>query len=323
MQDHKIEISQRTIIVTLMTLLGVWLLYQVRGIVILLFVSFLLMTAVNPLLKWAAKIRFPTLLVMMFIYFGLIALISGIVASLAPAVVQQTKALTMQLPDILRNMEKYFNVQLDSNVIAGYFNTIPGSLVHIVAGAFGNILSVLAVFFMTYYLVLERPFLHKYLASILPRKRSEAETEKIVTNVEKAVGSWVRGELTLMVIVGTMMYIGLTLLRIPYALPLAILAGMLEAVPSIGPIISAIPCVLIGLSVSPLIGLGALILSILVQQLENNLIVPRVMQSATGLRPLVTLVVLLTGYTLGGVEGAVLSIPLFLTGRTIYNDLKN
>jgi len=107
------------------------------------------------------------------------------------------------------------------------------------------------------------------------------------------------------------------LLGIPYALPIAVLSGLLEAVPNIGPTIAAIPAILMGLTVSPIVGLGALAMSILIQQLENNLIVPKIMQSATGTKPLVTILVLLIGYTLGGIAGAVLAMPVFLTIQTI------
>jgi predicted PurR-regulated permease PerM len=89
-------------------------------------------------------------------------------------------------------------------------------------------------------------------------------------------------------------------------------------VPKLGPTIAAIPAILIGFSVPPIVGLGTLILSIVIQQLENNLIVPKVMQSATGTNPLITMLVLLVGFTLGGIMGAILSMPLYLTGITVY-----
>ena len=125
-----------------------------------------------------------------------------------------------------------------------------------------------------------------------------------------------------MVIIGFMTYFSLIILGIPYALPLAVLAGILEIVPNLGPTIAAIPAIFMGLTVSPVVGLGALATSILIQQLENNLIVPKVMQSATGAQPLATILVLLMGLTLGGVMGAILAMPLYLTGLTIYKHLK-
>jgi predicted PurR-regulated permease PerM len=318
MEAKKIEISQKTIIFTFSFLLGMWFLYQVRSIVVLLFSSFILMTAVNPLIRVAKKVKIPTILVMMIVYFGLIALISTVIASLVPAVVQQTKDITLSLPAYLHSLEDIFNAQFDPNIIGSYLNALPSNLLRIVAGTFSNIMNILAIFFMAYYLVLERPNLHKYFVRFFgDHTDREAKAEKLVLTVEQQVGGWVRGELLLMATIGVLTYIGLVALQVPYALPLAVLAGLLEAVPNLGPTIAAIPAILIGLTVSPVVGLGTLILSIVIQQLENNLIVPKIMQSATGTAPLATILVLLVGFTLGGITGAILAMPIYLTIQTV------
>ncbi len=317
MQTQKIEISQKTIIFTVFLLLSLWILYQVRSIIVLLFIAFILMTAVNPLVRLAKKIKIPTIVVMLVVYFGMIALISTVVASLVPALVQQTKDLTLVLPTYMHNLENIFNAQFDPNVAGSYLNSIPSNLLRIAAGAFSNVMNILALFFMTYYLVLERPKLHRYFLRFFENHDGEERAEKLVFAVEQQVGGWVRGEILLMIIIGLMTYIGLIVLGIPYALPLAVIAGLLEAVPNLGPTIAAIPAILLGLTVSPYIALGALALSIIIQQLENNLIVPKIMQSTTGTQPLVTIIVLLVGFTLGGIAGAVLSMPIFLTIQTV------
>lgn len=321
MEPKKVEISQKTIIFTVTLLLSLWFLYQVRSILVLLFVAFILMTAVNPVIKLANKVKIPTILVMLVVYFGLIALISTVIASLVPAVVQQTKDLTLVLPTYMHNLENVFNAQFDPNVVGGYLNAIPSNLLKIAGGVFSNIMNILALFFMSYYLVLERPHLHHYLLKLFDDVGAEAKAEALVHEIERQVGGWVRGELLLMLIIGVMTYLGLFLLGVPYALPLAVLAGLLEAVPNLGPTIAAIPAIIIALTVSPVIALGTLILSVVIQQLENNLIVPKIMQSATGTMPLATIIVLLVGFTLGGIAGAILSMPIYLTIQTVYKAL--
>ncbi|HHH14267.1 MAG TPA: AI-2E family transporter, partial [candidate division WWE3 bacterium] len=104
--------------------------------------------------------------------------------------------------------------------------------------------------------------------------------------------------------------IGLVALGVNYALSLALIAGILEIVPIIGPIIATIPALIVGFAVSPIKGLGVLGLYILIQQLENNLIVPKVMQKAVGFNPLITMTAILIGGSLFGVLGALLSIPV-------------
>lgn len=318
MPAQKIEITSKTILTTILYLLGFWLLFQVRGIIVTLFVAFIFMTAISPVVRAAKRIRIPTLPVVLVIFIGVIALLSTLVASLVPAVMIQTRSLIQNLPDYINMLNERWSIALDQSVITNQFSAVPSNLLSIAAGAFNNILTILALFFMTYYLFTERPYLHKYLVGLFGTDEAEKKAEAFILEVESRVGGWVRGELFLMTVIGVLSYIGLTILGIPYALPLAILAGLLEAVPGIGPIISAIPAILLGFTISPVIALGATIMSIVIQQLENNLIVPKIMQSATGVRPLVTIIVLMTGFTLGGALGAVLAMPVFLTMNSIY-----
>jgi predicted PurR-regulated permease PerM len=111
------------------------------------------------------------------------------------------------------------------------------------------------------------------------------------------------------------------ILGVPSALPLAILAGLLEIVPTIGPVIAAVPAVLVGFTVSPVIGIAVASLYFLVQQLENHLIVPKIMQKAVGVNPLVTILSLGVGFQLGGPIGAILAVPILIVLLLIASEL--
>jgi len=139
----------------------------------------------------------------------------------------------------------------------------------------------------------------------------------IAERAQKRLSSWFWGEIILMIVVGTMTYIGLNIIGMKYALALAVLAGLLEVVPNLGPITSSIPAILIGFSYSPVLGFYCAILYLVVQQLENNLIVPVVMKKVTGLHPIVTLVVMVVGGKLAGIMGVLLAIPLTIFIETI------
>ena len=119
---------------------------------------------------------------------------------------------------------------------------------------------------------------------------------------------------------GILIFIGLTILQIPLALPLALVAGLLEIVPIVGPIVSSIPAILVGLTISPLIGLAIAALFFIVQQLENHLIVPVVMSKAVGLQPPVVILALLIGAKLAGIGGAVLAVPTVVVARIIFRE---
>ena len=116
----------------------------------------------------------------------------------------------------------------------------------------------------------------------------------------------------LMTSIGLLTYIGLSILGVPFALSLAFLAGLLEIVPIIGPIMSAIPAFIVASSASSFLGLGTLVLYLIIQQLENNLIVPYIMNKAVGIHPITTLIALSIGGTLGGILGAILAVPVAL-----------
>jgi predicted PurR-regulated permease PerM len=121
-----------------------------------------------------------------------------------------------------------------------------------------------------------------------------------------------------MFVVGLLTYIGLTILGIKYALPLALIAGFFEILPNIGPTLAAIPAIAVALlTVSPLMGLAVLGLYIIIQQLENNLILPYAMKKSANVNPIISILVILIGFRLGGVVFAALAIPLFLVVKII------
>ena len=152
----------------------------------------------------------------------------------------------------------------------------------------------------------------------------EVRSEKIIATinrVEEHIGMWAKGELFLMLIVGFLNFIGFELLRIPYALPLAILAGLLEIVPMVGPFLAAVPAVIIGFGISFFVGIGAAALAFLVQHLQNYFIVPNVMKKSVGLDPIVTLISLSVGFRLQGIAGAIIAIPVVLGLQILVKDL--
>lgn len=310
----KVDVSPKSIIFAIGTLLLLWGLYQVRGVIVLLFISFILMSALTPLIKITDRFKIPKIFTVLIIYILFILLLTTLIISFVPALIQQSSSLFTQLPAIL---ERFVAFQIDLDFLASQFGSLPSNILRIAVGAFSNILAIFTLLVMTYYLSVERENLHKYFIRFFGNNDAEKKAEGVVRTVERKIGSWIRGQVALMVVVGLMTYVGLLLLGIPYALPLGILAGILEIVPNIGPTIAAIPAILVGLTVSPLTGLGAIALAILVQQLENNLLVPKIMQRAVGINPLISIVLLFVGFSLAGVIGTLLAIPTYLVVSTV------
>ena len=136
--------------------------------------------------------------------------------------------------------------------------------------------------------------------------------KSLLVRIENKLGAWLRGQLVLMLIIGVATYLGLILLGVDYALALAVIAGLLEIVPILGPIISAVPALIMGFVISPVTGFAVIGLYLLIQQLESNLIVPKVMQKAVGFNPLVTIIALMVGGQLMGIVGAILAVPIVI-----------
>jgi len=173
----------------------------------------------------------------------------------------------------------------------------------------GRIASVVFVFILSFYLAIEEKGVKKFIRAVTPISK-ENYAIKLWERGQKRLSRWLGAQLLLGLIVGSMTFIGLKIIGVPYALGLSILAGILELVPTVGPILAAIPAIAIAFIKSPVIALITLALYIVVQQLENNLLVPKIMQKTVGLNPVITILALLIGVKLAGITGMVLAIPV-------------
>jgi predicted PurR-regulated permease PerM len=315
---HKIDISFKTIVYTIFLILGLFVIYQIRLVLLLVFLAYLIMTAFNTFVTKMENYKIPRVVSGLLAYFTVIALISSFFALIIPSLIDQVSVLSSFIAKQLQNSQL---ITIDENFIVSQIENITKSFFNIVkflTGAFSNILVVTTLLFMSFFMLLERKHLPKYIKDGIKDSKQAKKLIDTVLDIEKQLGGWIRGELTLMLIIGMMSYVGLSLLKVPFALPLAIIAGLLEIVPSLGPTLSSIPAIITGFTVSWPIGIAVLVLYILVQQIENSFVVPMVMQKAVNLKPLISILCLMIGVTLGGIGGAVLAIPIFLTARSIY-----
>jgi predicted PurR-regulated permease PerM len=307
----KVEISYRTIIFTVFFLISIWLIYQIRFILLSIFVAVVFMSALNQIVDRLAKLKIPRVIAVGIIYAVFLVLLSLAIGGIVPTLVEQTTVLVNRFPDYLHMIgitevdPRTFQDQL------AQFGFAPSNVFKMGLSIFSNLLSFIAILVLTFYLLLERRNLNSYL-SVFFGQGKEQKAEKIITAIERSLGNWVRAEIILMSIIGVFTYVGLLILGIDYALPLALLAGLMEIVPNFGPIVSAIPAVVTGFAISPVTGTAVVALYFLVHQLENGLVVPKVMQKTVGFNPIITLLVLMIGFKLGGAVGALLAIPLVL-----------
>jgi predicted PurR-regulated permease PerM len=176
-------------------------------------------------------------------------------------------------------------------------------------GIFNGVFSIITILVVSFYLVAEQKGMREFIKSLVPPHHQEF-TMSLVDKIQKKMGMWIIGQILLSVSIFLLTFAGLSLLGVKYALFLALLAGLLEVVPYIGPIISAIPAVFFAFMQSPPLAIAVLVLYIIVQKIEGYVLVPKIMQKTVGTSPLVVLVALLIGFKLAGILGLLLAVPL-------------
>lgn len=300
------------IIIALSVLAIAWLLLELIGVVIAGFIAYIIMAAIAPVVYWLAKRGVPKALGAAAVYLLVVAILFLLIFPLIPFFTTQTTQLIKGLPGYLHNASELFGVEANQhelqNIISSQLGAIGSNALQVTSQVFGGIFTILTIVVLSFYLLLDHARVQKNIASLFaPNLRNRAQ--QTVEKVEDKLGAWLRGQILLSFAVGFVTWVGLTLIGVEYALPLALLAGLLEIVPTIGPIIAAIPALIVALSVSPTVALFVAVLYAVIQVLENNFLVPRIMQRAVGLHPIVVILGIIIGSKLLGVLGALLAVP--------------
>lgn len=309
----KVEISHRTIVFTILFLLSLVFVYIIRDIILELFVALLIMTILGPMVSGLTRIRIPRAAAVLLTYLLVIGILGGVIAAVAPIVVEQTTSFINALPSYLTNigLVGQFNDQVLGGFL-GLVSSVPGEIFKFTLSIFSNFIKLLTVLVFAFYMLLSRDKLDDQLGLFFGEEKKR-ELGRIIDTLEKRLGGWARGELILMFMIGLGTYIGLVILGIPFALPLALLAGIFEIIPFLGPIISAVPAVIIGFGISPITGVGVTAMAFLVHQLENYILVPKIMEKSVGVSPIVVLLALAIGARLAGIVGVIISVPMVIT----------
>lgn len=282
------------------------------------------MAAVLPAVEYLQRKKFPKIIAVLIPYLGILTAIFLLFLPLIPFFTEQIQSLILNLPMFIDRSASALGLSVNPDEIERYLSSELGSLgqsaVNLTTRVFGGIFSIITIIVVSFYLLMYSDAFKKFMADLF-HDGSREYVRKIIDRVNDKLGAWLRGELVLMTFIGTLSWIGLTILGLPYALPLALLAGLLEVIPTIGPIISAIPAVIVAFTISPTMALAVVVLYMLIQALENQLLVPKVMQKAVGLNPVVVILSIMIGANLMGIAGALLAIPFLSFIIVIFNSL--
>lgn len=300
------------VILALFLIAAGWFVYEIRGIIVSIFLSYIIMAALLPSVKFLRKKGLPNIFSVLIPYVGMFLLIFLLIIPLIPFVLAQLSSLLNGLPHYLDNSATVFGFKIDQTQIHDYLSTEVGSLgknaIDVTSRVFGGLLSTLTVLVVSFYLLNYNESFKRRFAEFFDKEERD-HVKQTLQLVDDKLGAWLRGQVTLCFAIGLATFIVLSILQLPYALPLALIAGLLEVLPTLGPILSAVPAVIVALTVSPAMALAVVIAYLLIQTLENNLLVPKIMQHAVGLNPVIVILSIMIGANLMGIAGALLAIP--------------
>jgi predicted PurR-regulated permease PerM len=332
-ERHKFDLSYTSIIRVILVLALLLVVYLIRDIIALVFVSVVFAAAINPWVQWFhKKWHLPKVLGVVIIYLMAFAIISMAIGLIVPALIQQIQQIVASFPELFQRLVNSFaEIQSPTFGATSDFEASLGTIQQALgeatqgvfsalSSAFGGVIFLLAVLVLTLYLIIEEDALMLIVKQITPPKYHNYLADA-AQRVQNKMGQWLRGQLFLMLFVGVLTYIGLLILGMPFALVLALLAGIFELIPYAGPLLGGIPAVIVALNISPLMVVLVIVLYFLVQQIENHLLVPKVMEKAVGLNPVIIIVAVLIGAKIGGILGAILAVPVATVLATILGDI--
>ncbi|MFA6423612.1 MAG: AI-2E family transporter [Patescibacteria group bacterium] len=328
MNNNKIvlDIPAMTIIKVVAVLAGIALLYVIRDVLVLFFIVLVLVTALSPIVdRWSKKM--PRQLAVSIIYVIFLTLVAGAVVLIGKPLILQLQLLTQNIPELIAKvapaLKTYKDIgQLSQEGLSSLTSNITNFGSSIVSTTFsflGGLVAIFTLMVLSFYLLLEEEGAKTFFKSIIPPGKKESVIEAI-NKISIKMGSWLRGQLTLIVLIGLLDLVGLLILGVPYALTLAVWAALTESIAYVGPILGAIPAIIIAYTVNPLLGILVIALFVLVQQIEAQFLVPKIMGKAVGLSPVIIILAILIGAKLFGVLGVVLAVPVAAIISVIYEE---
>lgn len=316
-----------TIWMTALAAILVWCAFLVRDVLLIIYVSGLLAIGFSPIVRLIERQkvlpigtrRFPRWLAILVLYVVILGTLTGIGFMIVPPLVDQGRQLWTALPDMFHRSQDFLiakgilKEQLTwQQVVArapdsgggDAVGTVLGAVVGVVGGLFG----LLTILILTFYILVEADNLRDTMLQLFPartRRRVAAASRDITVKVS----AWLGGQLLLGGIIGATSAIGLWLLGIPFFYVLALISGIGELIPVVGPVLAAIPAIAVASTVSLDKVLFVVVFFIVQQQFENHVLVPKVMERQVGVSPVTVIVALLIGGKLLGIVGAILAVP--------------
>ncbi len=287
----------------------IWFLYTIKSVIALLFVSIIMTAALNPIIKQIKKkfkLRLAFATIIVYACFLLISL--TLVSFILPIITRQLSSFTKEIY-LFTQSNMFLNLDISIKDLGTQISKTVSNILSTTVNLFSAVVSLMAVLSMSFYMSLKEDGLKKIILIVTPaRKRKYTAT--LIDRIQESFGRWMLGQLFTMLFVGILYYVVLASLGIPYAPILALFGGLLEIIPYFGPILASVPSIIFGFSISPTISIITVIAYIIINLIENQLLIPKIMNKAIGLDPVFVILALLIGAKIAGIIGLFLAVPI-------------
>lgn len=311
-----------------------WGLYLARNALLLIYVASLIAIGLAPIVRTIerrqARRRMPRWVAILAVYLAFLGVLAGIAGLVLPPLVEQARQLWAELPRLAQRVQQWLidlgllshalSVQeaVQQSPVAG--SDIVTTVLNAISGFVGGVVGTVTILILAFYLLVDadaivQTFLRLFPPARRPRVRDACQ------RVAVKVSAWLAGQLLLAAIIGTTAALGLWLMGVPYFYVLALVAAVGEMIPIVGPLLAAVPAVIVGFTLSPALGIGVAIFYIVQQQFENHVLVPKVMERQVGVSAVVVIVALLVGGSVLGIVGAILAVPTAAILQVLFEEL--
>jgi len=333
LQRLRLRTVARGTLVVVLVILAFALVLAMREALITVFLGVLLATALRPVMNRLRSWRVQRHLAAALAVLLLVGAVTGMVVGLAPMVAEQATALVRELPkayDDVRDQAigspyrfvRQLGYQLPARppLEPGSFgetavSAVLASMPQIAWWSFGT----LAVLAFTYYWLLYRDRSLRGILLLLPMEQRDG-AEQVWLRIEEKIGAFLRGQAILALATGGLSLVGYWLVGTPYFLLMALLAGLLELIPFVGPFIAGAIAIAAAFTISPATALGTFVVAVIVQQSENVFLAPKIMDKTVGVTPVVSLLAFVGFAALFGLGGALLAIPLAAVLQVLFHE---
>ncbi len=323
-------IAFRAAIVIVLVGLAAWWVYLVRDVLVLGLLAVVIAAAIHAPVEILERRGVRRVFAVLLVYLGLIVVVGLLLALLVPPLLAQAREFAADLPTILGSLSGSINALLAQlglstggslvDTILGSLGSLGGLLARIPGVVVGFLSALLLVTFLSALMILERDRARSWtMRFVQPSDRPGLDG--LLRKAAHRLGAYVRGQLLIMGVTGVGSFAGLSLIGVPFALPLAIFAFLTEAIPIAGPVISGIAMIVVAFTQSPAAGLLTVGLVLIIQQAESLVLVPVIQGRLISISPVVALLAVLAGSAIGDIPGAILAIPVTAIVMVVIDDV--